>query len=79
MLGSLAAAAGSAQQYLGGWPPRITGEDDGTENFTFHDLDSNTGDYFEGNQEGQQTKKIDTDFFDSFEDDFDEADMKLPA
>ena len=73
----LASVAGSAQQYLAGWPSRYVGEDEGGENFGFHDMDGVSGEYFEGGQDGPQNKKIDTDFFNNFEDDFDEADMKI--
>ncbi|KAK9831640.1 hypothetical protein WJX74_003814 [Apatococcus lobatus] len=76
MLSGLASVAGSAQQYLAGWPSRYGGEDEGGENLTFQDMDGNPGEYFEGGQDGSQNRKIDMDFFNQFEDDFDEADMK---
>lgn len=78
MLSGLASVAGSVQQHLAGWPSRYVGEDEGAENFMFHDMDGTSGEHFEGNQDGPHNKKIDTDFFNNFEDDFDEADMKIP-
>ncbi len=77
MLSNIAAAAGSAQQFIQGWPSRYTADDDVSEHLTFQDLDSGLGDYFEGTPDGPQSKKTDTDFFNNFEDDFDESDMKM--
>ena len=77
MLSNIAAAAGNAQQYIAGWPSRYGADEDGSEHLTFQDLDTGLGDYLEGAPDGPQSKKTDTDFFNNFEDDFDESDVKL--